>query len=140
MNSIYPEPPFDVEFISRQGQDLQKGHLLEKLPMSSWHQQLSKDPSSTFVVYLEISSIAPSVSNARWTHEANTVFSAAIKSCRGLSSSFPISAGTGIVELWAIFTVALLNIVVGGEVPRAGAIRLRHRSPLKLQAVPKWIT
>jgi hypothetical protein len=50
---------------------------------------------------------------AMWTHEAKTSFSAAIKSCKGLSSSFPISAGTGIVELWAIFTVALLNIVMG---------------------------
>jgi len=47
------------------------------------------------------------------THEVNTTFSAAIKSCKGLSASFPISAGTGIVELWAIFTVALLNIAVG---------------------------
>jgi hypothetical protein len=111
MNSVYPEPPFDVEFISRQGQDLRKGRLLQKLPMSSWRQQLSKSLSSTSVVYLEVSLIA--VSNARRTHEASTIFSAAIKSCRGLSSSFPISAGTGIVELWAIFTVAFLNIVVG---------------------------
>lgn len=44
------------------------------------------------------------------THDINTAFSADIKSCNGRNSVFP--AREGIVELWAIFDAADLNMVV----------------------------
>src|ERR1700730_4001989 len=55
----------------------------------------------------------------RWrcdAYELRTAFSALMRSCNGLKSLFPPSAG--IVELWASLVAALLNIVsyasVGG--------------------------
>ena len=43
------------------------------------------------------------------THDINTAFSAVIRSCNGRNSVFP--ARDGMVELWAIFVAAVLNMM-----------------------------